>query len=521
MTRGANSAGWRVARPPARSLGVPEVRPVPHTMIRMGLAYRLALLTAAMAILLVLASTEIALSWSERSRLDDLRRESVALAQTWARYLTRLAPTGDSTAIVQGLSGWPSQHITSTSAEVWRKNGSALQLIAASGASGNTSPTPEEVQALEQNSLQTWQVRDTAPAWRVVAPLGAGHPYGVLRVEVSARTLQSWAQLERKRSYLFALITALLLGAGVAWLTTRWVGQPLASLGRTLELAHVGVEAAPPAPEEGPSEFRGLARRYNDLRAALSARQRESEARGALLSLEERARGFDRLALTEETAASFAHEIGAPLNTLSGHLQLLRDDLRSGGPSPALDRVHLLLGQLDRLTGIVRSRLERGDWPTPNLRPTNLRDVVERVLRFFEPSLARQGVSATLSQAGGIDAPPVSAQGDSALVEQILLNLIKNALEAMPNGGAIHVRTGGSVDLAWIEIRDTGPGLAPEARRQLFNPFVTTKGSAGTGLGLAVSQRLARSLGGDLIHIPTEGGTAWRLSLPLALERTA
>jgi two-component system, NtrC family, sensor kinase len=474
-----------------------------------------------MAILLVLGSTEIALSLSERYRLDDLRRESVALAETWAKYLTRLAPTGDSTAIAQGLAGWPSQHIASTAAAVWRRDGSSgLRLIASSGPADSIA-TPEDFEAIGSNVLRTWQVQDTAPAWRVAMPLGGNRPFGVLSVEVSTKTLQAWARLERKRAYVFGLVAALLLAVGVAWLTSRWVGRPLIALGMTLERAHTGVESAPPADEIGPGEFRGLARRYNDLRTALSDRQRESEARGALLTLEEQARGFDRLAMSEETAAAFAHEIGAPLNTLSGHLQLLRDDLSTGGPSPALDRVHLLLGQIDRLTRIVRSRLERGAWPTPRLRPTNLGDLAERVLQFFEPTLVRQGVKGTMIRAIGPDGETVSALCDVALVEQILLNLIKNAIEAMPDGGAIFVKAGGSSDNAWVEIRDTGPGLALEAKRQLFNPFVSTKGSAGTGLGLAVSQRLARSLGGDLVHLPTDRGTAWRLTLPAILERTA
>ena len=86
------------------------------------------------------------------------------------------------------------------------------------------------------------------------------------------------------------MIAALLLAVGVAWLTAQWVGKPLSALGYTLDQAHAGVESAPPAVEIGPNEFRGLARRYNDLREALSARQRESEARGALLSLEEKGR---------------------------------------------------------------------------------------------------------------------------------------------------------------------------------------------------------------------------------------
>ena len=70
-----------------------------------------------------------------------------------------------------------------------------------------------------------------------------------------------------------------------------------------------------------------------------------------------------------------------------------------------------------------------------------------------------------------------------------------------------------SADRAWIDVTDSGPGLAPLMQQQLFNPFVSTKGEAGTGLGLAVSRRLARAQGGELEHIPGDRGTTWRLSL--------
>ena len=102
---------------------------------------------------------------------------------------------------------------------------------------------------------------------------------------------------------------------------------------------------------------------------------------------------------------------------------------------------------------------------------------------------------------------------DPALVEQILLNLLKNAIEALDAGGSIVLRTGASADRAWIDVADSGPGLAPIMQQQLFNPFVSTKGEAGTGLGLAVSRRLARAQGGELEHIPGARGTTWRLSL--------
>jgi signal transduction histidine kinase len=110
---------------------------------------------------------------------------------------------------------------------------------------------------------------------------------------------------------------------------------------------------------------------------------------------------------------------------------------------------------------------------------------------------------------------------DPGLVEQIMLNLLKNAVEALGPGGTVTTRLGQSNGTAFVEIADDGPGLAVEAQAHLFNPFSTTKGSGGAGLGLAVSRRLARSLGGDLVHVPTDRGTCWRLTLPVAPASSA
>ena len=110
------------------------------------------------------------------------------------------------------------------------------------------------------------------------------------------------------------------------------------------------------------------------------------------------------------------------------------------------------------------------------------------------------------------------ARGDPALLEQILLNLIKNAIEALPPGGHVRLTTGVDEGMAFISVADDGPGLSPEIQAYLFNPFTTTKGTGGTGLGLVVSRRLARALGGELAYVPGERGTAWRLTLPLAEE---
>lgn len=482
---------------------------LPHARFRrMGLASRLAVLTAVLALALVLGATEAALRWSARSRLEDRRRESVELAATWEHYIETVAPHGTTGELVQVLEGWPGQHLSVSTAAVFTGSPAALHLAASSDSAVLFAPAPKVSAAFGQPEPIVWYDQAHGPAWHVARSVGTP-AFGVLEVAVSTATLADWARLERARAMMLAFAAALLVSAGVYLLTRRWVARPLGALGEAMASAHGGVVHSEPAPVVGPEEFRSIARRYNELRLALTSRQRESESRAALASLEERARHLDRLALMEEAASGFAHEIGTPLNTVSGHLQLLRDDLQRE-ESTGTERVQLLLGQVDRLAGIVRARLVRGAWPDPRYQLIDLGALASRMLQFLEPVITRHDIRAELR---ADHHSPVMAWCDPALVEQILLNLLKNAIEAVGERGAIALRTQASGEVAWIEVSDSGPGIAHAMREQLFNPFVSTKGGNGTGLGLAVSRRLARTLGGDLEHVPAPLGTIWRLTL--------
>jgi signal transduction histidine kinase len=477
----------------------------------MGLPRRLAVLTAVMAILLVTGATEAALVWSARTRLEDLRLEAVSLANTLASLLVRSAPKGDPAGLAQGLEGWARHRGPGSGAMVYVVRHGDLVPVAASGLPDSTAAEATVYHALARRAAEEHLRSGDDPGWQVLIPLGLPHAYGVLDMRLSTRRLQDWARLERRRAYMLAFLSALLLALFVAVMTARWVGRPLAALGTAMAGAHGGAKDAPEAPEIGPPEFRELTRRYNRLREALAAREQESAARAMLLTLEERARGLDRLALMHETAAVFAHEIGTPLNTVSGHLQLLRDDFDAQHDARGLERVRLLLAQMDRVAGIVRAGLNRGAWPTPLVLRQDLNAIALRMIRFLEPSFGDAGVHARLELDGG---GPILASCDPAMVEQILLNLLKNSIEALPAGGIVTIATGVADHQAFIDVRDDGPGLDADAASSLFRPFSTTKGPAGTGLGLAVSRRLARLLGGDLVHVPSERGARWRLTLP-------
>lgn len=486
-------------------------------IFRLGLPRRLAAITALLAILLVVGTTELALSLAERTRLEDLQTESVDLANTLAAFLMRIAPTGEPSALAVGIAGWGRRHLTETSAAVYLRHGDSLALAATSDSTVTREDADLDLAALARHEVGTRFREAPRPAWQVAVPLGGRAPYGVLDVQVYTGRLDAWAREERRRGYALALAAALLLSVGVALVTSRWVGVPLRSLSTAMAGAHGGAGGAPAAPEVGPPEFRALAHGYNDLRDALEQREQESEARAGLLALEERARGLDRQAQAEEIAAAYAHEIGTPLNTTNGHLQLLQEDLRQAGDLAGAERVGLVLAQLDRVAKIVRGGMSRAAWPEPRLQATDLSARASAMLRFLEPSLHEGGVTAVL-EPGAPGLRPV-AHTDPDLTDQILLNLLKNAIEALPPGGRITLRAGRVNGHAFLEIADDGPGLPPEARSQLFQPFVTSKGAAGTGLGLAVSRRLARALGGELAYVPSDRGTQWRLTLPTPNDR--
>ncbi len=477
----------------------------------MTLAQRLAALAAAMAIVLVLGTTELTLWWTRSSRLNDLRLESEALAEAWGAYLGRAEAPTDPTTAAQLLGSWPTRHLTSTSATLFSRSGSKFLRLASSDSLILTAGLHDST-AFFTKQTEVWRVDDPIPSWRVATPVGS---HSILSISVSTRTLDNQARAERRRAYLFGVFAAGALALGIGILVRRWVGDPLKALEAAME--ETRRHGLGPVPRvivaTGSSELQRVAERYQELEDTLRARQRE-------MALEERTRGLEHLALAEQAAAEFAHEVGTPLSTVNGHLQLLREDLTSvGATAGSVNRVEAVLKQVDRLSAIVRANQARGRWMDLKLEPTDLSAEVRSVAAFMEPTFREANVGIGLDTPNG--ASPHHALCDTSILEQILVNLFKNATEAMPRGGMVRVAVGRSEAISWIDIADNGPGLSVDARAGLFQPFNSTKGVAGTGLGLVISRRLARAMGGDLELVPTELGTTWRLLLAAVPPRAS
>jgi two-component system, sporulation sensor kinase E len=256
----------------------------------------------------------------------------------------------------------------------------------------------------------------------------------------------------------------------------------------------------------------GLVLVLND---ATEARQATSEAVEA-----------ERVHALTLLAGSLAHEIGNPLNALHIHLQLMAREVRKlqridGVPDlkEAVDRLGGFLGvatgEIDRLDYIITEFLQALRPSAPKLQAGSLNDTGQETLALLRPELEDRGLKVVSELASSL--PPVLF--DPAQLKQVLVNLIKNAMQAMPPQGTLTVRSGSTQEAVWMAVSDTGPGIPPEQLNRIFEPFYTTK-NKGTGLGLLIVQRIIRDHGGRIELESTVGkGTTFKLWLPLRDRR--
>jgi len=227
-----------------------------------------------------------------------------------------------------------------------------------------------------------------------------------------------------------------------------------------------------------------------------------------------RAQQLENRALLGEFTAIFAHEVRNPINNLSAGLQLL--DSQLGDDDPNRDVVARMQNDCTRLTNLFERVLAFSRPFTPNLEAVDLRILLQRILDRWRPKMARVKVQSFFQMEPEI--PRVT--GDPQLLEQVFINLISNAVEAMEKDGgtlAIRISTSDAImnrPQVEVAVSDNGPGIPDDVRERLFEPFLTTK-PQGTGLGLALTKRIVTAHQGTITVNSFPGGTVFRVFLPV------
>jgi PAS domain S-box-containing protein len=235
-------------------------------------------------------------------------------------------------------------------------------------------------------------------------------------------------------------------------------------------------------------------------------------------------------------AASVAHEIGNPLNALHIHLQLMEREVKKlktaceearpakGSPFKRMqaDESRDTAAKLEQYLDVAKGEIHRLDYivtqflgairPAPlQMKMASLNDVVTKTLELLRPEIENRGIAVKTRFARQLTATLI----DATQIQQVLMNLMKNASQAMTTGGTLTLQTGENSDGVWVSVADTGGGIPQEQINRIFEPFYTTK-KKGTGLGLMIVQRIVRAHNGRIELESNVGkGTTFRVWLPL------
>jgi len=383
-------------------------------------------------------------------------------------------------------------------------------------------------------------------AWRVLVPLGRGGATGVLRVFCDVgRWNAVW------RQYLaFALkmlLVVIPLEFALLWaLTSAYLRRPMQKLLAAMQSLGGG-DASARAGVQGRDELARIACRFDEmadelqnagverdrlleevrgfnatLRGRVDEALTELRAKNAELErmvgrisiLREELGQQERLAVAGQLTAAFAHEIGTPLNLVNGHLQLLVGE--SSIDVGTKERLATIQAQIGRVGDIVKRLLGHTRQVEPKKAAVELAPLLAELRQLWAPALDARGISFRSEIPDGC-----TIMADRRQIEQILINLVNNAADAMEGGGSIVLACAKTSDGEWeISLSDTGHGIPAESLGSVFKPMFTTKPEGrGTGLGLAICRAIIRAHGGEIgIDSAAGKGTTVRFTVPAARD---
>ncbi len=375
-------------------------------------------------------------------------------------------------------------------------------------------------------------------SWIVSAEIiEGGRTVGCLNLKVSKYGINVVSRKLIKYNVAVLLLAILAIVALLSLLFSRLVNKPIERLLEAMEQAEAGVlntrvdvrrddELGTIA-----SQFNHMMDRVTALNEGLSTRVAEAteELRDRnteltrineeLFETQRMLARSERLAIAGQLAASLAHEIGTPLNAISGHVQLLTKTLAPADEA-ARKRLKIIETQIDNIVRVVKDLLASTRDITLSQAPADLNQFLEEILLFAKPTLDIKGIHVETA----FDRTLPLVLFDALRLQQVFLNLINNSIDAMPSGGTLSLRTFlfhplNSEDVAGIEFSDTGGGISEENLPRVFEPTFTTKRiGSGAGLGLAISKQIMKAHGGTIsAESPEGGGVRFILGLPLAV----
>ena len=474
-----------------------------------------AVLAAAMGAMLVVLRSD---------QLRDLDREARALADAITTGLEPLAPENAGEALRNRVAA------LSTEGSAFR-----LEAVAWGAQRPNNSwaGLVEEATKLDAPVGRIFDLKGMPPFYAMAIPLHNAPPGRTTRQLVAFLGLVRDGEFigqeilsTAERLVPLLIVFVVTFAVAVYVMLMRRVATPLRRLVEAIDGVSKGDMSRAVLPERE-DEIGSLAGRFNDMMNFLrEAREKEARATAARVATESHLRRAEKLATIGQMAAEIAHEVGTPLNVIGGRARSLAR--RVAEPADVQKNAEIISTQVDRITKIIRQVLDSSRKNRPTASEVDVLKTVRETLEFVEESLKQHHVDVDVRCEPELRPIP----GDPDEIQQVCLNLIMNAIHAMPEGGQIAInleyviRRKEGLDLAppspylMLELSDTGPGVPQADRARIFDAFFTTKEAGeGSGLGLPVSHGIVKDHDGWMeVGDRPGGGAVFRVFLPIPSE---
>lgn len=357
----------------------------------------------------------------------------------------------------------------------------------------------------------------------------------VEKMRLRARNIQSFTESLSKKEradiaevskrsiwlLLYAILAIIIMGTIVNAKLTRSIAAPIRTLEKITKRVAAG-DFSEHIEVKGKDELASLEASFNQMEDRLKDAMASLEH--AIKKLHEKQEELveaEKLASLGRIAAGVAHEINNPLAIINEKAGLMEDILKSSKDSPNKERflnlISGILNSINRCRAITHSLLGFARRIEVSIKPLNLNEVAKEVKGFLEKEISRKNIKMSLN----LNEEIPEIKSDKGQIEQVLLNIIKNAIDVVNEYGLVEVSTGVKDEgRVYISVRDNGPGMPKDKLKQIFEPFFTTKERGkGTGLGLFVSYGIMKGLGGN-IHVESEAGkgSAFTIELPVTAE---